>query len=169
MTPLEFFLTFLKASLFSTGGFGNLPSLHQDLLANGSATDADFGQSIAAGQISPGPNGLWVIALGYFTYGWLGTLLTVVAISIPPFLVLGLAAIHSRIEHLAWVQGIMRGISLATVGLFLVVVYSLVSGPGSDWRALLFAAGAFGLTSTRRINVIVILALAALGGFLVYS
>jgi len=56
---------FLKASLFSTGGFSNLPSLHQDLLANAWAKEADFGQSIAIGQISPGPNGLWVISLGY--------------------------------------------------------------------------------------------------------
>jgi len=57
---------------FSTGGFSNLPSLHQDLLANGWASEADFAESIAIGQISPGPNGLWVICLGYLTYGWLG-------------------------------------------------------------------------------------------------
>ena len=46
------FLLFLKASLFSTGGFSNLPSLHQDLTANGWAKETDFGQSLAIGQIS---------------------------------------------------------------------------------------------------------------------
>ena len=69
INPLIYFLLFLKASLFSSGGFSNLPSLHQDLLGNGWANDTDFGQSIAIGQISPGPNGLWVISLGYLTYG----------------------------------------------------------------------------------------------------
>ena len=34
INPFIYFLLFLKASLFSTGGFSNLPSLHQDLIAN---------------------------------------------------------------------------------------------------------------------------------------
>jgi len=67
--PLLYFLLFLKASLFSTGGFSNLPSLHQDLIGAKWATDADFGEAIAIGQISPGPNGLWTVSLGYITYG----------------------------------------------------------------------------------------------------
>src|SRR2546422_2464064 len=75
INPFIYFLLFLKASLFSTGGFSNLPSLHQDLIANGWAKEVDFGQSIAIGQISPGPNGLWVISLGYLTYGYLGAFL----------------------------------------------------------------------------------------------
>ncbi len=169
MSPIEFFLVFLKASLFSTGGFGNLPSLHQDLLANGSATEADFGQSIAVGQISPGPNGLWVIGLGYFTYGLLGAVLALVAISIPPFVVLLLEAVHSRIEHLAAVQGLMRGIQLAVIGLLIIVVGSLLNPPGSDWRSLIFALGAFALSINKKINVLIILVLAAAGGLLVYG
>lgn len=169
MSPLEFFITFLKASLFSTGGFGNLPSLHQDLLANGLATDADFGQALAVGQISPGPNGLWVIALGYLSYGWLGSVLALIAILLPAFLVLVLAAIHSRIERKLWVQGLMRGISLAVVGTFIIVILSLLTGGGGDWRALIFFGGAFGLATTKRVNIIAILALAALGGFWLYS
>jgi chromate transporter len=67
--PLLYFLLFLKASLFSTGGFSNLPSLHQDLVSADWATDTDFGEAIAIGQISPGPNGLWTVSLGYITYG----------------------------------------------------------------------------------------------------
>jgi chromate transporter len=168
MSPLEYFLVFLKASLFSTGGFGNLPSLHQDLTDAGVATDADFGQAIAVGQLSPGPNGLWVIALGYITYGLLGALLALLAISIPPFLVLVLEALHSKIEHLPSVQGVMRGISVAVVGLLIVTVWSLLGG-GSDWRSFIFALGSFALSFNKKINVLIVLALAGLGGFLVYS
>lgn len=167
MSPIEFFITFLKASLFSTGGFGNLPSLHQDLIGNNTATDADFGQAIAVGQLSPGPNGLWVIALGYLTYGLLGALLVAIAITIPPMLVLVLEALHSRIEHRPSVQGLMRGISVAVVGLLIVTVWSLLGG-GADWKGLIFALGAFALSYSKRIPVLVVLALAAAGGFLVY-
>ena len=168
MNPLEFFLTFLKASLFSADGLGNLPSLHQDLLANGIATDADFGRSIALGQLSPGPNGLWALALGYFTYGLLGVILALIAIIIPPFSVLLLAALHRLIEHLTWVKGLMRGISLAVVGLFIIVIISLVSSVGFEWKTLIFTIGAFILSFSRRVNVLLILGLAALGGYLLF-
>lgn len=168
MNPLEFFVTFLKASLFSTGGFGNLPSLHQDLVSNSLATEADFGQAIAVGQISPGPNGLWTIALGYLTYGFLGAFLSLIAITIPPFLVLVFAAFHRKIEHRPSVQGLMRGVQLAVVGLLAVVVTSLLSA-GADWRALVFALGAFALALSKRVSVVIILGMAALGGFLIYG
>ncbi|MDB5080115.1 MAG: chromate transporter [Chloroflexi bacterium] len=169
MGPLEIFLTFLKASLFSTGGLGSLPSLHQDLTTNNIATDQDFGQAIAISQVSPGPTGLWVVALGYLTYGFLGAVLALVAVTIPPFLVLALSAGYSRIEHRPLVQGIIRGVSLAVVGLLLVVVWSVLSGPAIGWRGVAIALGAFALAYAARVNIVIVLALAALSGFILYS
>lgn len=168
INPLLYFLLFLKASLFSTGGFSNLPSLHQDLLANGWAVEADFGQSIAIGQISPGPNGLWVISLGYLTYGYLGALLALVAITLPPLLVLVVAAGYARIEQSAWVQGAMQGVSLAVVGILLTVVWTILDQPGVDWKGLLIASGAFGLALSRKVNFLLILGLAGCVGYFLY-
>src|SRR5205807_7093399 len=109
INPLIYFLLFLKASLFSSGGFSNLPSLHQDLIANGWATDADFGQSIAIGQTSPGPNGLGVISLAYLTYGFLGAFFALMAITLPALLVLLLSPGYSRLENKTGLQGPMQG------------------------------------------------------------
>ena len=163
-----YFLLFLKASLFSSGGFSNLPSLHQDLIANGWATEADFGQSIAIGQISPGPNGLWVISLGYLTYGYLGAFFALVAITLPALLVLLVSAGYSRIENRTWVQGAMYGISLAVIGLLLAVVWTILRQPGVDWKGLLIAVGAFGLALSRKVNILVILGLAGVVGYFLY-
>jgi chromate transporter len=168
INPFIYFLLFLKASLFSTGGFSNLPSLHQDLIANGWATDVNFGQSIAIGQISPGPNGLWVISLGYLTYGYLGALLALLAITIPPLLVLIISAGYTRIAYRPRVQGAMQGVSLAVVGLLLTVVWTILHQPGVDWKGLLIAAGAFGLAFSRKVNLLIILALGGLVGYLLY-
>ena len=168
ISPLIYFLLFLKASLFSTGGFSNLPSLHQDLIGNHWATEADFGQSIAIGQISPGPNGLWVISMGYLTYGITGALLALVAITLPALLVLAVSAGYTRIEHRPSVQGAMYGVSLAVIGLLLTVVWTILHQPGVDWRGLLIAAAAFGLALTRKVNLLLILALAGVVGFLLY-
>ena len=166
--PFTYLLLFLKASLFSSGGFSNLPSLHQDLIGNGWAKEANFGQSIAIGQISPGPNGLWVISLGYLTYGYLGALFALIAITLPPLLVLVIASVYTHIEHQARVQGAMYGVSLAVVGLLLTVCWTILYQPDVDWKGLLIAAGAFGLALSRKVNILLILALAGLAGYLLY-
>lgn len=168
INPVVFLFLFLKASLFSTGGFSNLPALHQDLLANGWAREADFGQSIAIGQISPGPNGLWVISLGYLTYGLPGAFLALIAITIPPLLVLIIARSYSRIEQWPRTQGAMRGVSIAVIGLLVTVIWTILHQPEVDVRGLPIAAGAFVLAATRKVNILLILALAGLVGYLVY-
>ena len=168
INPFIYFLLFLKASLFSTGGLSNLPSLHQDLIGNGWAVEADFGQAVAIGQISPGPNGLWVVSLGYLTYGYLGAFLALIAITLPALLVLVVSAGYARIERRTWVQGAMHGVSLAVVGLLLTVVWTILPQPGVDWKGLLIALAAFGLALSRKINILIILSLAGLAGYLLY-
>jgi chromate transporter len=169
INPLLYFFLFVKASLFSSGGLTNLPSLHQDLLAEGWAVEADFGQSLAIGQISPGPNGLWVISLGYLTYGLPGAALALIAITIPPFLVLPIAAIYDRIAKLGWVSAVMRGISLAVIGILISVSWTILTRSNLDWRSVVIAVGACGLMLTNRVNLLVILVLAALAGYLLYG
>ena len=169
INPLIYFLLFFKASLFSSGGFSNLPSLHQDLLSSGWAVDADFGESIAIGQISPGPNGLWVICLGYLTYGYAGAAIALVAITLPALLVLVVSAAYNRIQRQRWVEGFMKGISLAVLGILLTVVWTIIRQPIIDWRGWLIALGAFGLTMTRKVNLLVILSLAGVVGYFLYA
>jgi chromate transporter len=168
INPILYFLLFIKASLFSSGGFSNLPSLHQDLISKGWAKEAQFGQSIAIGQISPGPNGLWVISLGYLSYGYLGAFMALIAITLPPLLVLVTSGMYYHIEHKYWVSGLMRGISLAVIGLQLTVAWSIISRSGSDWKSWLIGAGACGLALNKKIHILVILGLAGLAGYLIY-
>jgi chromate transporter len=166
--PLLYFWYILKASLFSTGGLSNLPSLHQDLIAAGWAEDADFGRSVVLGQLSPGPTGLWVVGLGYFTYGILGATLALVAATLPSFVVLAIAAGYARIARARWLTGAMRGVALAVVGIQLSVVWTILNQPGVDWRGFVIAAGAFGLFSTRKVRLPIVLVIAATVGYLIY-
>jgi chromate transporter len=168
INPFLYFLLFFKASLFSSGGFSNLPSLHQDLLARRWASESQFGQAIAIGQISPGPNGLWVISLGYFTYGVPGAILALIAITLPPLLVLAISAQYARVEGRPWVDGAMHGVSLAVIGLLITVIWTILRQPGIDAKGLLIAAGSFGLALSRKVNVLLILALAGVVGYLLY-
>lgn len=103
---------------------GNLPSLHADLLARGWATEQQFAESLVIGQVAPGPNGLWVISLGYLTGGWRGAILALIAINLPPLLVLMVDQLYRRVKNHPAVEGFARGLSLAVVGV--LEWYSLV-------------------------------------------
>jgi chromate transporter len=169
MNPFLFFWIFLKASLFSTGGTGNLPILHPDLIGLGWAQESDFITAIAVGQVSPGPNGLWSISLGYLTYGWPGAALAMAAISLPPLLILLVAAFYRRLEGAALMQDFMRGLSLGVIGLSLPITYGLAAAAVTDWRGLIILAGALALALSKRVPVMVILGTAGLAGYLLYG
>jgi chromate transporter len=163
--PLTLFWIMLRASLLSTTGTGNLPIVHQDLLARGWASDRQFAESLAIGQISPGPSGLWVISLGYLVDGWRGALLTTVAIALPPFVVLALVhGFYRRWGHHPATQGFVRGLGLAVVGIFVIVLTGIIHTAGWTLTNLIIMTGAIGLGATRRVPVLLVLALAALVG-----
>lgn len=166
--PLLYFLIFLKGSLFSSGGLSNLPSVRQDLLAKGWAGEAQFGQAVVIGQLSPGPNGLWVISIGYLTYGLLGACLSLLAITLPPLLVLLVSATYQRIESQRWVPGFMRGITLAVAGIQITASWSIIHQPGLDWKAWLIALAAIALALNKRLHTLIIVVLAGIVGYLLY-
>lgn len=166
MNPIVYFLLALKASLFSTGGFGNIPSLHDDLLPRGWATERNFSEALAIGQISPGPNGLWIISLGYFVGGVPGALLSLASIAIPPFLILAVEWLYHRTKHIPAVEGFVRGLGLATVGIFVVVLQRLLHDVGLNGRTLSICAAGLAIGLTRRVPVVVALLLAAVAGLI---
>ena len=168
MNPLIYFGLFLKASLFSTGGMGNLPSLHADLLARRWVVERQFVEALAIGQISPGPNGLWVVCLGYLTNGLAGALMATVAICLPPLLVLLIEKLYRRVQHHPSVEGFMRGLSLAVVGIFAVVLFGFLRGSGPDIRSLAIAALSAALAASKRVPISVIILLAACAGMALY-
>jgi chromate transporter len=169
MDFVEYFWLFLKASLFSTSGLGNLPSLHADLIPRGWAEERHFAEALTVGQVSPGPSGLWSISLGYLTAGLPGALLATLALCIPPFAIVLIDKLHRRIGEHPAVQGFIRGLGLTVNGIFLVVMIDLLTTNGFNPLNLLFAAGAAALALTRRVPVLVILIVAGIGGVLIIA
>lgn len=166
MSPWVLLWLFLKGSLLSTGGFGNLPLLHDELLPRRWATELDFAEALTIGQITPGPNGLWVLSLGFMVDGVRGSLLALGAISIPPMLVLLIYRLYERAQEHPAIEGLVRGLSLAVIGVFLVVLCRVLGSVGASPRALLIALMGAALGATRRVPIVVILGMAALIGMI---
>lgn len=169
MEILSYFWMFLRASLFSIGGMGSLPFLHSDLTYLGLAEESDFLTAIAVGQLSPGPSGLWSISLGYLIMGWPGALMALLAISLPPLLVVGVVNIYEHVERFSSVQNFGRGLALGVIGLTLSVTLGLTTSTVKDAYGWAIVVISFLMVISKRIPVFVILILAAIAGCLLYG
>lgn len=127
MAELALFLVLLKDSALALGGLGSLPLVRQDLVATGLATDAQVVQALAIGRLSTGPNGLWIVSLGYLIDGWSGAAIALVATSIAPLVMIPATAAARRFLLTSWFAGLVRGAALATAGLLLSTGVSLIA------------------------------------------
>jgi len=133
---LEMLLVFLKASFLSSGGLQSLPILQDDLITQRHVLSyGDFATAVAIGRITPGPNGLFVITIGYYLGGIVGAVAGVLGLSLPPVLAIGLVHAHRRIAGRPWVTGLTRGIGASSVGLLAALGWSftapLIPAPAS--------------------------------------
>ena len=146
--PLDhLFVAVLAASVLGFGGLGTLPVFRSQIEGYGvSHVDALLLPAVAVGNVSPGPNGLYIIAASYFLSGIPGTLVATVAVAVPPFLVLLLDAARARLMHLDRFRGMLRSLALGVVALLFVTDWSLVRNAASDLhRVVVLAAGAVAL------------------------
>ena len=162
--PLFAWVVF-KSVLFSSGGFGPLPSLHADFLAYGWATEYQFTEALTIGQLSPGPNGLWVLSLCYLVAGIPGALIASFALLVPPLLVLLVYALYARIAHRPGTQGLLDGVVLVIVSFSLLVMTQIFASNGIDIPMLALAAVSAALAWSRKVPTNAILALGAGVGF----
>jgi chromate transporter len=171
MNALTIFWEFLKAGLLSFGGFGNLPILTQSLIHDhGWTTNQQVGQALAVGRISPGPNGLWIIALGYLMYGVAGAGVVTIANIVPSLVILPLSALHRRVAQNPRVIGAMRLVGLAVIGTLFWTAFTIVrtaAGSVADWVVAL-GAPAVVILRPKWNPVFILLAAALIGLFLHY-
>ena len=151
---LALFLVLLKDSALALGGLGSLPLIRQDLVATGIATDAQVVQALAIGRLSTGPNGLWIVSLGYQIGGWSGAAIAVLATSLPPLVMVPATAAGRRFLLTPAFAGIVRGATLATAGLLASTGTSLIAqgGVSTAWWQLAIGAAAIALTYQGRIH-----------------
>ena len=166
MDPLALFAVLLKDSALALGGLGSLPLLRQDLVATGLATDSQLVQALAIGRLSTGPNGLWIVSLGYQMAGLLGAAMALVASSLPPLAILPATAVARRWLLSVPFAGLVRGAALATAGLLCATGVSLIvpAGDAPSWWQVVVGIVAAALTYQGRLHpAVVVIGGAVLG------
>ena len=109
--------------------FGNgsavLALLQHRLVDDGVLGLNQFLYAYALGRVTPGQNNLYLASIGYMICGWLGALGAIVAIQLPGYLVIPVLKGYERVRHQRSVQGFIRGLTAASVGLMFAVAFNI--------------------------------------------
>jgi len=162
VTALDVFLAFTQIAL---SGFGGVHFWARYVLVERRRwlTDREYVELLSMGQLLPGPNVLNLgLLLGYRYAGVPGALACIAGFIGWPFLVvIGIAVVYARIEHLPVVQHALAGMSAAAVGLLIANGLKLASVLPRRWQPWLFAALAFSAVGVLRWPLIAVLAVLA--------
>lgn len=137
-----FFLNILAiGSLTFGGGYAMISALQQDLVVrNAWLTSEEFSNSVAVGQITPGPLMIMVAFMGYKIAGFPGALLGTLGLFLPSFvLVLFLSRYYQRLQGNPVVEAALKGINAAVVGLLAAATLDLARSSFSSVEAVVIA------------------------------
>ena len=132
MNLLVLYLLLLKAVATSFSGLTSLPVVRHDLVEQRRVlTDRQLNAAVAAGRTAPGPNGLYIVSVGYFVAGAPGASVACLAVMTPAFLIIPmLRYLGARAERPA-VKSAIQCVMVAAAGL--VITSLLVAGGVNAW------------------------------------
>lgn len=160
---IELFLVFLRSSALAVGGLASLPLLRADLVPQ-YVNDAAIVQALAIGRLGPGPNGLFIVSLGYLVAGWTGALYALIAASIAPLAILPATALARRWILSHWFGGLVRGVALGTGGLLLATGATIVTAGGTQWWQLALVVATVATTLRGKLHPATMIVVGAVAG-----
>src|SRR5690242_16301698 len=166
MNFLLLYLLLTKATLTSFSGLTSLPIIHHDLVEHYQVlTDRQLNAAVAAGRTAPGPNGLYLVSVGYFVDGVPGACAGLLATVTPAFLIIPMLQYLGRKADKPAVKSAIRAETLAAAGLVVTTTLPLAKDALNSPLAYAIGAGSFlFLVFTKRATIWV-MAVAALAGF----
>ena len=160
---LYFYL--VKATLTSFSGLTSLPVVRQDLVETRHVlTDWQLNAAVAAGRTAPGPNGLYVVSVGYFVDGIPGAFAGYLAMITPAFLILPLLRYVGRRAEQPRVKGAIQAVTIAAAALIISVTVPLARDSVTGWLPAVIAIGSFLVIGFTRIDTFWVMAASAVLG-----
>lgn len=163
------FLHFTALSLVAIGGAITTVSEMQRLVVaqEGWLTPAQFNDCIAIGQAAPGPNVLFVAAIGYSVGGLAGVAATLAGSLLPSAaLAVGAGRFGARHRQSRGVRAFSGGLAPLTIGLLLATGAVLLRPVAAEPVAWLLVAGTLWLMLRTKRNPMWAIAAGALAGVL---
>ena len=159
------YLLLLKATATSFSGLTSLPVVRHDLVETHHVlTDRQLNAAVAAGRTAPGPNGLYIVSVGYFVAGIPGGCVGCLAVLTPAFLIIPMLRYLGARANRPAVKSAIQAVMLAAAGLVISATVPLAKDAltGSLAAAIALASFLF-LVLTKKDTVWVIAGSALLG------
>jgi chromate transporter len=167
MELLQLALIFLKiGALIFGGGMAMIAFIQQDVVYTyGWLTEREFVDAVAMGQITPGPIVISGVFIGYKMAGLLGSVVAIVSITLPSFLMTVIATQWlGRISRNPKVRAVLQGLSPAVVGILLAAAFTIGQSSILDVYTVAIAVLALVLLTRFKVDTaIVVLGAGALG------
>jgi chromate transporter len=164
--------TFLWLSFIAVGGgLGVLPEMQRQVVERYAwVTAREFVDGYTLAQLTPGPNMLVAIFVGYRAHGLVGALVAGVAVFLPTSLLTALVARRwARLRDRPWALAAERALAPVGIGLMGAGVYTLARSAVHDWSTSARAAAATVVLAARWLPPVVVVLVGGLVGWLVGS
>ena len=148
----------LKATFTTFSGLASLPVLRHDLVLHYHLlTDAQLDTAVVVTRTTPGPVGVYIVSVGYFTDGVAGATAGWLAMISPAFVIIPLLRfMGSKAEH-PRVKGLIQAVVLASAGLLWASTVPLTREVATDpFTVGLLVASAL-LLLTRKVETLWVL------------
>ena len=165
---MNLFLLYLllsKAVVTSFSGMASLPIVRQDFVVTRHIlTDRQLNTAIVAGRTGPGPNGLYLVSVGYFAAGLPGALAGLIALLTPAFLIIPLMSWVGKYANLPRIRGAIRAVILGSAGLLMAASIPLARDAATGLLAAAILIVSFVVLSFTRVETWWVMAGAAVVG-----
>ncbi|MEM9568009.1 MAG: chromate efflux transporter [Cyanobacteria bacterium P01_E01_bin.34] len=166
------FTTFSGMSIMLFGGgFVFIPIIQGVVVDSlGWVNNEQFTTAIAIGQITPGPILISAAFIGYVVKGFLGSLVSTIAIFFPPALIM-VTCSHwlEQIKQSAVIQAALRGIRPAVIGMIFFAVYAVLTTAQLHWATPVIFAGALIALVRFKVGLVVLIPVSGILGLALYS
>jgi len=160
----------LKATMTSFSGLASLPMVRNDLVVDRKVlTDRQLNTAVVAGRTGPGPNGLYLVSVGYYADGLPGAAAGLLALMTPAFLILPMMRWLGRRAESPRVKSAIRAVVLASAGLLLSASLPLARDAITGPVTLGIVVLSFGLLVLTKIDTLWVVLSGALIGLLAKS
>lgn len=167
MNLLVLYLLMLKASVSSFSGMTALPIVRRDFVeTRGIITDRELTAAVAAGRTAPGPNGLFLVSVGYFVAGWPGGVVAWLALITPAFLIIPMLLYMGRRADQPRVKSAIQAVTIAAAGLVVHAAIPLARDSITGWIAAAIAVASFFFLVVIKRETVWVIAGSAIAGLL---
>jgi chromate transporter len=138
------FATFFGIGTFAFGGgFAAIPLIQSRVVDQLHwLTLAQFRDGIALGQVTPGPVFITATFIGYKVMGFVGALVSTVAIFMPSLAaMIALSEVHGAVRHFKAVKATIRGVLAGFIGLIAGVTVQFAVKSLIGWQTWLIFCG----------------------------